>query len=543
MVAAGRVLIVEDEYIVQLHLRVLLQDLGFEVTGVAATGDEALASAREREPELVLMDVRLANGSDGIETARQLRARHDLDVVFLTAHADERTVGRAQAVGPVGYLVKPFSKPQLRATLSTALQRKAARALEPASASGTRPARERRPFGAGTRMAIFSHDTLGLGHLQRNLNLAWALTSRHPELSILLLTGSPALHRYPLPPGVDTIKLPSVRKVGAERYESRSLRLGDEDVLEFRRNLTLRAIQGFDPHVLLVDHAPAGMGGELLPALDWLARERPACIRIVGLRDVVDSPERVHETWSRQGIYTLLEERYEHVLIYGMPAVFDTAQACGFSERLRAKTSYCGYVARFRPAGEEQDLELALPSDKPLVVVTIGGGDGAGEEVLGAWLRMLRSQRTVGFDSVLLTGPFVDPELASRLRAQREGLPARLVDFVPSTRPYLERADLVVCTGGYNTMIETVSYASKALVIPRRMHRDEQLIRAHRFQELGLVTALEPAEATPERLHAEIARLLADPRRPLTEARTHGRIALDGAQRFVDFVSRLEVAV
>ncbi len=540
MVAARRVLIVEDEHIVQLHLRMILQDLGYEVTGVASTSAEALSSAQRDEPQLVLMDVRLAGGPDGIETARELRERHDLDVVFLTAYADEHTVRRAQAVGAVGYLVKPFSKPQLRAALSTAFSRQAGSAQERPTPEA--PA-ERCAFGAGTRMAIFSHDTLGLGHLQRNLNLAWALTSRFPDLSILLLTGSAALHRYPLPNGVDTIKLPSVRKVAAERYQARSLRLGDEQVLELRANLTLRSIQGFDPHVLLVDHAPLGMGGELLPALEWLERRRPDCIKLAGLRDVVDSPENLERSWSGQRIHEVLEQRYDHVLVYGMPEVYDTAAAYSFSPRLRAKTRYCGYVGRFRPAGEEPEPALPPAGGKPLVLVTIGGGDGAGEEVLGAWLRMLQDFRAqLGFESLLLTGPFLDPGLAERFQRERYGLPARLVDFVPSTRPYLERADLVVSTGGYNTMVETASYAGKALVIPRRMHRDEQLIRARRFEELGLVSALDPSEATPERLYGEVARLLADARRPLAEARAKGTLQLDGAQRFAEFCSRLEVA-
>ena len=119
----------------------------------------------------------------------------------------------------------------------------------------------------------------------------------------------------------------------------------------------------------------------------------------------------------------------------------------------------------------------------------------------------------------------------------------KLVDFVPTTRPFLERADLVVCTGGYNTMVETLAFADRALVIPRRMHREEQLVRAQRFAELGLVAALDPAETEPVRLFAQVRALLDDPRRPLAEARERGSIPLDGAQRFAEFCSRLELTV
>ncbi|MEO6710637.1 MAG: response regulator [Planctomycetota bacterium] len=529
----------EDEPIVQLHLRTILQDLGYVVTDVASTCAEALASAQRDEPHLVLMDIRISGGTDGIETARELRARHDLDVVFLTAYADEGTVGRAQTVGPIGYLVKPFSMPQLRATLSTARLRQVARA--DARTCSIAPV-QGQPFGKGTRIAIFSHDTLGLGHLQRNLNIAWALTRRFPELSVLLLTGSSALHRYPLPPGVDTIKLPSVRKVSAERYEARSLKVGDDQVLDLRTDLSLHSIQGFDPHVLLVDHSPLGMGGELLPTLEWLKRNRPDCVRILGLRDIVDSPKRVARSWARQRIPEVLEELYHHVLVYGMPDVFDVAVNYSFSARLRARLEYCGYVGRFRPAGEELETVLPPKGNKPLVFVTIGGGDGAGEEVLGSVLRMLQTYRAqLDFETVLLGGPFLDPVLAARFRQECEGLPAKLVDFVDSTRPYLERADLVVCTGGYNTMVETANYAAKALVIPRHGHREEQLIRARRFAELGLVSTLHSAEATPERLFAEVSRLLSDAHRPLAEARAKATLQFDGALRVTEFCGRLEV--
>ena len=99
MVANSRVLIVEDETIVQLHLRTILKELGYVVSGVATTAAEALVSAAADTPDLVLMDIRLGEGRDGIEAARELRSRYDLAVVFLTAYADEETVGRAEEIG------------------------------------------------------------------------------------------------------------------------------------------------------------------------------------------------------------------------------------------------------------------------------------------------------------------------------------------------------------------------------------------------------------------------------------------------------------
>ena len=84
-----KILIVEDEMIVQLHLRRIVEKIGHEVVGTATTMVEALEAAERNPPELVLMDIHLADGSDGVETARVLTERFDCGVVFATAYADE----------------------------------------------------------------------------------------------------------------------------------------------------------------------------------------------------------------------------------------------------------------------------------------------------------------------------------------------------------------------------------------------------------------------------------------------------------------------
>jgi DNA-binding NtrC family response regulator len=115
-----RILIVEDESIVQLHLRKILSELGYAVSGVATSAAGALESAAADPPDLVLMDIRLQGDQDGIDAARELKKRHRLAVVFLTAHADKETVARTQEVGAVGYIVKPFNRGEIRAVLATA---------------------------------------------------------------------------------------------------------------------------------------------------------------------------------------------------------------------------------------------------------------------------------------------------------------------------------------------------------------------------------------------------------------------------------------
>jgi PAS domain S-box-containing protein len=116
------ILIVEDEAIVAMDLRLHLQDLGYAVSGLAATGEEAVAMAARTRPSLVLMDISLGAGMDGIEAAHHMQGM-GLPVVYLTAFADEATLTRAKESGPYGYLLKPFDERTLHSTIEMALYR------------------------------------------------------------------------------------------------------------------------------------------------------------------------------------------------------------------------------------------------------------------------------------------------------------------------------------------------------------------------------------------------------------------------------------
>jgi len=121
--AAPRILIVEDETIVAMDLAAGLRRLGYEVIATARTGEGAVASAATLLPDLVLMDIRLKGKMDGIDAAAIIHREHHIPVVFLTAHADLRTVERAQDAAPYGYLVKPFDESDLHRAVAIALTR------------------------------------------------------------------------------------------------------------------------------------------------------------------------------------------------------------------------------------------------------------------------------------------------------------------------------------------------------------------------------------------------------------------------------------
>jgi len=118
-----RILLVEDEAIVARDLTQRLQGLGYEVTGIAASGAEALALAHATLPSLVFMDITIQGPMDGVETARELSSRMDVPIVFLTAHTDTGTIQRAKKARAYGYLIKPLEERELLTTIEMAVGR------------------------------------------------------------------------------------------------------------------------------------------------------------------------------------------------------------------------------------------------------------------------------------------------------------------------------------------------------------------------------------------------------------------------------------
>ncbi|HWY72212.1 MAG TPA: response regulator [Burkholderiaceae bacterium] len=122
--APARILVVEDERIVARDLASVLTEMGYAVPATVATGEEAIAHARDLQPDVVLMDIRLPGAIDGIQAAASVRAERDIPVIYLTAHSDDETLRRAMRTEPLGYLVKPFTPPQLRCAIEIALHRR-----------------------------------------------------------------------------------------------------------------------------------------------------------------------------------------------------------------------------------------------------------------------------------------------------------------------------------------------------------------------------------------------------------------------------------
>lgn len=121
LMAGKRILVVDDERIVNLDIQATLKRLGYDIVGDAVSGSEAIEKASQFKPDLVLMDIKLRGEMDGVEAANFIIKSYDIPVIFLTAYSDDQTLNRAKLSGPFGYLLKPFEERDLRSAIEIAL--------------------------------------------------------------------------------------------------------------------------------------------------------------------------------------------------------------------------------------------------------------------------------------------------------------------------------------------------------------------------------------------------------------------------------------
>jgi len=117
-----KVLVVEDETLVALHIKGCLKGFDCIVIGTAISGEEAIQKAKEMNPDVVLMDIILKGEIDGIEAAKQIQEELGIPIIYLTAYSDNKTVQRAKLTKPIGYILKPFQERDLKKGIETALQ-------------------------------------------------------------------------------------------------------------------------------------------------------------------------------------------------------------------------------------------------------------------------------------------------------------------------------------------------------------------------------------------------------------------------------------
>lgn len=355
------------------------------------------------------------------------------------------------------------------------------------------------------RIMLYSHDTLGYGHLRRNLLIAAALAELEPRPEILLIGGMREAGAFAMPPGVDCVTLPAYAKQGDGSYRPRDLGHDLARLARLRARTIRSAADGFDPDLLIVDNVPRGAQYELDETLAALSA-RGRCRIVLGLRDVIDECAVVRRQWLRQRNFETVRRHFHGVWVYGDPALYDILSDCGMAGPMGACATHLSYLD---PAGRRDTVQaeadraaVASADPRPYVFCAVGGGRDGG----ALCEAFVRARMPEGHRGVLVTGKQMPEASRDRIRdmaAARDDM--TVLPFLREPFAVMAGAARLVGMGGYNTTMEFLSIGSPALIMPRCRPRREQVIRTERLAARGLVSMLLPDDLTPGALGAWLA--------------------------------------
>lgn len=390
------------------------------------------------------------------------------------------------------------------------------------------------------RVLFYSHDGTGLGHLRIMLTVATAYAALRPQDSLLLLTGSLQTSAFSLPTNLDYVKLPAMpkRELYASLPPTDGFTGSHNSTIRMRSAIALTTVQVFDPHLVVVDHAPGGLFRELAPSLDWLAvRSRRPSFALL-MRDITFSPDQTRDIWRNEGAYPYLDNLYDAILVYGQQEIFDPISSYAMSDLAASRTRFCGFLAPQLPVRSIARVreELGVGRRRLLAVSSGGGADGG--PLLRSFLEGFQSRADDSLLAYLVEGPLLPEDERSAIRSICASLPnVMLVPFDPDYAAVVRAADVVVSMGGYNSVVEAVSFGKRPVIVPRRPGALEQQLRAEGFAKLGLAQMVSHDSLSAATLWAAI-----DIELGRGASLTHS-LNLDGATTIASALAHLPVSV
>ena len=378
-----------------------------------------------------------------------------------------------------------------------------------------------------THIALYSPGIVGLGHLRRNLLIAQVLAESHLHSVNLMVTEAREASAFVncMPPGVDCMTLPGLSKGVDGVCKPRYLDLPLKEVIALRAKTIRATLKEFKPDLFLVDNLPRGAYRELDPALKQLKTNgHTRCV--LGLRDVLDEPWSVHRDWFRWKFEEALNEYYDAIWVYGDPAIYNMIDEYRFPATIASKIRFVGYLDQRKRVGfaSQQGQNLADANSIPdgrLMLCLLGGGQD-GDRLAESFSEAKLPDDACG---VIVTGPFMSTHTRSRLEERSAANPRlRVLNFIKEPTMLVERAERIIAMGGYNTICEVLSFEKRSLIVPRVKPRREQIIRAERLRDLGLIDMLEVDCLNAQALTEWMAR-------DLPPLRLDGRLNLEGLDR------------
>ncbi len=358
------------------------------------------------------------------------------------------------------------------------------------------------------RVLMYSHDTFGLGHLRRCRTIAHALVQDYRGMMVLIISGSQIAGSFDYRSRVDFVKIPSVIKLRNGEYTSLSEHIDVQDTIDMRRSIIRHTAESFRPDIFIVDKEPMGLRGEVEDTLAYLQGQGTSLI--LGLRDVMDAPHLLEAEWRPNNVMAKINRYYDHVMVYGPADFHDPLAGMQVPQGVRDKMEFVGFLHR---SAHEDKLSPHQPDGDYILVTTGGGGDGVDliDNVLNAYLH----DPALTERALVVLGPYMAADRRAEFMAIGQRIPqVEVIEFDTRMEELIAGSKAVVAMGGYNTFCEILSFDKPALIVPRTLPREEQLLRAVRAAELGVIDMLLPEQASDPARMAAALRALAHRKTP-----------------------------
>lgn len=350
------------------------------------------------------------------------------------------------------------------------------------------------------RIALYSHDTMGLGHIRRNTLLAQTLVQAPLSADVLLISGIRESGAFALPPGIDSITLPAYRKLSDGTYRSRALDIELSRLVTLRSNTIEAALHAWDPDLLIIDNVPRGALSELDASLRSLKARGNTRI-VLGLRDIIDTPEVVARQWEKLDTLNTIQQFFDAIWVYGDVRVQNTAEVYGLTD-IDVPVVHVGYLDPSRRT-TARHATSPVADGVPYALCMMGGGQD-GQEIAEAFAR---ATLPTGWQGVILTGSMMPEAARQRLHQLTQARPEmRIIEFLNEPLELIRKARAVIGMAGYNSTMEVLALDKQVLLVPRIVPREEQWLRASRLSALGLVDCIHPDQLDPEVISEWLAR-------------------------------------
>ncbi|AFY93528.1 glycosyltransferase family protein [Chamaesiphon minutus] len=386
------------------------------------------------------------------------------------------------------------------------------------------------------KILFYCQNLLGMGHLVRTTELMRELVK---TFEVCLIEGGQKVAGFEMLPEVEVIQLPTIQvevfdslQVGKQLQVVGST-MSLEEVKEFRQQKLIEVFDRFQPDVLITEGYPfsknKALAFEMVPLLEHVRKSDRTTQAICSLRDIIMVKEFADRDAEEKRRCEFVNQYYDAILLHSDPAIHRLEDNISTAGSLTCPVYYTGYVVQSEPDRVEFDLtdsEL-LKDPIPKIVVSVGGGK-LGHDLLESIIQaapLIHQQ--IYHQIVIFAGPLMDEAKYRQLEKLAQGKTnVNLRRFTPSLIAYLDRADLSISLGGYNTTMNILKTGVKSMIYPSDKDR-EQAIRAEKLERLGLLKILDKSELDPELLARSIVNYLADD----ATLNFEHLIQLDGAEK------------